>query len=105
RARGAAWPIDGSRGAVDPERSRGGRSRPAGAEPGRGDPPALCAARRRRSLAAAGSVCRRTALVRSVIVVDTNVISELVRGEPHPAVLAWGRRNPVRYSTRRTSIR
>jgi len=24
-----------------------------------------------------------------VIVVDTNVISELMRGEPHPAVLAW----------------
>jgi hypothetical protein len=37
---------DGSRSAVDPERSRGGRSRAAGAEPGRGDPPALCAARR-----------------------------------------------------------
>lgn len=24
-----------------------------------------------------------------MIVVDTNVISELMRGEPHPAVLAW----------------
>jgi hypothetical protein len=24
-----------------------------------------------------------------VIVVDTNVISELMRGEPHPAVLSW----------------
>jgi predicted nucleic acid-binding protein len=24
-----------------------------------------------------------------VIIVDTNVISELMRGEPHPAVLAW----------------
>jgi predicted nucleic acid-binding protein len=24
-----------------------------------------------------------------VIVVDTNVISELMRGEPHPAVLTW----------------
>jgi predicted nucleic acid-binding protein len=24
-----------------------------------------------------------------VIVIDTNVISELMRGEPHPAVLAW----------------
>jgi toxin FitB len=24
-----------------------------------------------------------------VIVVDTNVISELMRGQPHPAVLAW----------------
>jgi toxin FitB len=24
-----------------------------------------------------------------VIVVDTNVISELMRGEPHPAVVAW----------------
>jgi predicted nucleic acid-binding protein len=24
-----------------------------------------------------------------VIVVDTNVISELMRGEPHPAVMAW----------------
>ena len=24
-----------------------------------------------------------------MIVVDTNVISELMRGEPHPAVLSW----------------
>jgi predicted nucleic acid-binding protein len=24
-----------------------------------------------------------------VIVVDTNIISELMRGDPHPAVLAW----------------
>jgi len=24
-----------------------------------------------------------------VIVVDTNVISELMRGDPHPTVLAW----------------
>ena len=24
-----------------------------------------------------------------MIVVDTNVISELMRGEPHPTVLAW----------------
>ena len=24
-----------------------------------------------------------------MIVVDTNVISDLMRGEPHPAVLAW----------------
>jgi hypothetical protein len=24
-----------------------------------------------------------------VIVVDTNVISELMRGDPHPAVLSW----------------
>ena len=31
----------------------------------------------------------RAAIVRSVIVVDTNVISELMRGEPHPAVLSW----------------
>ena len=59
------------------------------AEPGRGHPPALCAARRRRSRAAAVRVCRRTAVVRSVIVVDTNVISELMRGEPDSAVPAW----------------
>jgi hypothetical protein len=29
------------------------------------------------------------AAVRPVIVVDTNVISELMRGEPHPALLSW----------------
>jgi predicted nucleic acid-binding protein len=29
-----------------------------------------------------------------VIVVDTNVISELMRGEPHPAVLGWVARQP-----------
>src|SRR5208282_2099766 len=49
RARRPSWPFDGSRGADDPERSRGRRSRSAGAEPGRGDPPAFCAARRCRS--------------------------------------------------------
>jgi hypothetical protein len=29
-----------------------------------------------------------------VIVVDTNVISELMRGEPHPTVLAWAAAQP-----------
>jgi predicted nucleic acid-binding protein len=29
-----------------------------------------------------------------VIVVDTNVISELMRGEPHPAVLSWAAAQP-----------
>jgi predicted nucleic acid-binding protein len=31
-----------------------------------------------------------------VIVVDTNVISKLMRGEPHPAVLAWVAAQPMR---------
>jgi toxin FitB len=36
-----------------------------------------------------------------VIVVDTNVISELMRGEPHPAVLAWvaAQPRPLLYTT------
>jgi toxin FitB len=29
-----------------------------------------------------------------VIVVDTNVISELMRGEPHPTMLAWAAAQP-----------
>jgi predicted nucleic acid-binding protein len=29
-----------------------------------------------------------------MIVVDTNVISELMRAEPHPAVMAWMARQP-----------
>ena len=32
---------------------------------------------------------RRTAHLRSMIVLDTNVISELMRPQPHPGVLAW----------------
>jgi hypothetical protein len=39
-----------------------------------------------------------------VIVVDTNVISELMRGEPHPAVLGWVARQP-RALQRRMPIR
>jgi predicted nucleic acid-binding protein len=37
-----------------------------------------------------------------VIVVDTNVISELMRGEPHPSVLAWVAAQPraLLYTTR-----
>jgi toxin FitB len=36
-----------------------------------------------------------------VIVVDTNVISELMRGDPHPAVLAWvaGQPRALLYTT------
>ena len=50
---------------------------------------------------ATGSEGEGSAVVRSVIVVDTNVISELMRGEPHPAVLSWVAAQPrsLRYTT------
>lgn len=41
-----------------------------------------------------------------MIVVDTNVISELMRGEPHPAVLAWMAAQPraLLYTTRDSGV-
>src|SRR6266478_5889072 len=90
RARCPARPVDGRR--VEPNPEGGARRREAapGAQSGRGDPPAVPAVgRRRRDRAAPTGAGRRAAAVRAVIILDTNVLSELMRSQPTAAVFAW----------------
>src|SRR5438874_970541 len=90
RARRPPRPVDGSRASPHPQRSAGRREAARRAEPGRGHSPALPAAgRRRRARAAPARAGSGSAPVRPVIVLDTNILSELMRSEPAAAVFAW----------------
>jgi toxin FitB len=95
RARGASWPLGGRGSAGDPG-DRGGVKRATG-ESGGFNPGSFRTVRRLRTsgIPWTQSSSPGTALFRVTIVIDTNVLSELMKPLPSARVVRWMNERPV----------
>src|SRR6185295_16041669 len=89
---GSSGTLDGGRG-EDHSATCGRDGEQPAVTPGRQDPRAIRAARRARARATAARTDARASQVQ-VIILDTNVLSELMREKPASAVLRWARARP-----------